>query len=76
MEANNKTIIYGKKRGVKLSFCTWDSNMVETFTLDRNGKGSGKTEKIFIDLPQQDFDFELACHFINVLDRKTDPDGQ
>lgn len=73
MEAQNETRIYGTKAGLKLSFCTWDPNKIELFDVENEGKGKARSKTIEVDTSKQDDDFELANHFINVLDEKEKP---
>ncbi|MFP4061040.1 MAG: Gfo/Idh/MocA family protein [Bacteroidales bacterium] len=73
MDVPNETRIYGTKGGIKLSFCTWDSNKVEFFFVNQEGKGKPVKEVAEIDVASQDDDLELARHFIEVLDGKAEP---
>ena len=73
MEAPNETRIYGTKGGVKLSYCTWDSNVVEIFSVDQDGKGVPVREQLEVDVSHQVDEYELARHFIEVLDGSAEP---
>lgn len=73
MEAANETRIYGTKGGIKLSYCTWDSNVVELFSVDQDGKGNPVSERLEVDVTHQVDEFELARHFIEVLDGTAEP---
>jgi predicted dehydrogenase len=73
MKATNETRIYGTKGGIKLSYCTWDSNIIEVFGVANDGKGNATTETYEIDVSSQDDDNELSKHFIDVLDGKAEP---
>ena len=72
VEVPNETRIYGTKGGIKLAFCTWESNKVEYFTVDQEGKVKPVKEVSEVDLSNQNDDFELARHFIEVLDEKSE----
>ncbi|MCP3659480.1 MAG: Gfo/Idh/MocA family oxidoreductase [Bacteroidetes bacterium] len=68
-ETNNETRIYGTKGGLKFTYLTWDSSIVQRFYLDENG--NSKKEEIKIDMKEHqdsfaDF-FSLDRHFINCI---------
>lgn len=73
MEAVNETRIYGTKGGVRLSFCTWNSNVIEIFGVDDDGKGQSYRRTVEIDVSQQNDDDELSKHFVEVLDGTVEP---
>lgn len=73
MEENNQTRIYGTKGGIKLSFCSWDSNIIEIFDVENEGKGKARKEIIEVDMSNQDDDLEMARHFVDVLNDDADP---
>ncbi len=67
MEAENETRIYGTKGGIKLSFCSWEKNIIEFFYVDEDGKGKAVKEVIEIDMSKQEDNDALSKHFVNVL---------
>lgn len=67
MEASNETRIYGTKGGIKLSFNTWESNVIEFFYVENEGKGKAVKEVYEIDMSEQDDNDALSQHFVNVL---------
>ena len=73
MMAPNETRIYGTKAGVKLSFCTWDSNKIELFAVGNEGTGKAFTQSFEVDVSAQDDGDELSKHFIEVLDGTAEP---
>jgi hypothetical protein len=73
MKAPNETRIYGTKGGVKLSFCTWDSNIIELFGVGNDGKGEAFTQSFEVDVSEQDDGDELTKHFVEVLDGIAEP---
>lgn len=73
MTATNETRIYGTKAGVKLSFCTWDSNKIELFGVDNEGKGAAYTQVFEVDVSAQNDGDELSKHFVEVLEGRAEP---
>jgi predicted dehydrogenase len=73
MDAPNETRIYGTRAGLKLAFCTWDEPVIELFQTEQGGRGKAITKKLKVDSGEHSDDFELARHFIDVLDGKAAP---
>ncbi len=73
MMVPNESRIYGTKAGVKLSFCTWDSNKIELFGVDKDSKGEAFTQTFEVDVSAQVDGDELSKHFVEVLDGTAEP---
>ncbi len=71
MHLPNETRIYGNRGGVKLNYCTWDNPDIEFFHVDNHGKGKSRKDIVPIEWEGHvSDDFQLANHFLNVLDKK------
>lgn len=65
----NETRIYGTKGGLKFSYLTWDSNEIEYFYTDDDGRGKARSEKIPVNMgghPEEDT-LALDRHFIDCI---------
>ena len=70
-EQPNETRIYGTKGGIKVSYCSWESDTIEYFYVNDDGRGKAVKEKIKVDYSQhKGDDEELIIHFLNCLDKK------
>ena len=70
MEANSETRIYGTRGGLKFGSHSWDAPEIEFFDVEDNAKGKARKQLIEIDMSQHGGDdYELAAHYIRVLDR-------
>lgn len=67
MEALNETRIYGTLGGIKLSFCSWESNLIELFDVENDGAGKARKTIIEVDMSKQEDNDALSYHFVNVL---------
>lgn len=73
-EASHQTRIYGTKGGLKFSYYTWDTNEVEYYYVDEDGKGKAVTEKFSVDMSDHQGDeMELTKHFVDCLEGKAEP---
>lgn len=73
-ETSHETRIYGTKGGLKLAYTSWDSNEIEFFYVDEDGKGEAKSEIIKVDMDEHTGDEqELACHFVDCLLGEAEP---
>ncbi len=74
VEEDNQTRIYGTKGGIKLSYCTWESPEIVFFDVDNQGKGKARKEIINVNTETHGGDdFELAQHFIALIENKVKP---
>jgi predicted dehydrogenase len=74
MEADSETRIYGTRGGLKFGFHSWDPAEITFFDVDENSKGKARKEVRQVDMSQHGGDdFELAAHFVRVLDEKQEP---
>ncbi len=73
-EQPHETRIYGTKGGIKVSYCSWESDEIEYFYVTDDGKGKAVSEKITIDYSEHAGDGEeLMIHFFDCLEKKTEP---
>ena len=71
MEADSETRIYGSRAGLKFGFHSWDPPQMTFYDVDNNSKGKARKEVIEINMTNHGGDdFELAAHYIRVLDGK------
>ena len=71
MEANSETRIYGTRGGLKFGSHSWDAPEIELFDVEDNAKGKARKQVIEIDMSEHGGDdYELAAHYISVLDGK------
>jgi len=72
-ETANETRIYGTKGGLKFSFPTWESNDVEFFYIDPQGR----PVKEILKIPMQDYcnddNVPFIDHFLDCLEKKAKP---
>lgn len=71
METDSETRIYGTRGGLKFGFHSWDPASFTFFDVDNQSKG--KARKVIQEIDMKNHggdDFELAAHFIRVLDGK------
>lgn len=68
VDVPNESRIYGTQGGIKLSYCTWDSNDLTLYTVGNNGKGKANSKTTTIDLGDHDDHYAIIEHFINVMD--------
>lgn len=69
METESETRIYGTRGGLKFGFHSWDSPQLTFFDVDNHSKGTARKEIKEIDMTSHGGDdFELAAHYIRVLD--------
>ena len=74
VEVPSETRIYGTRGGLKFSFLTWDSPDIEYYYLTKDGKGKAKSKTLNVDMSKHGGDnFELAKHFVKVLQNKQEP---
>ncbi|MBN2805509.1 MAG: Gfo/Idh/MocA family oxidoreductase [Prolixibacteraceae bacterium] len=67
VEVPNETRIYGTKGGIKLALCSWESPVIEYFTVADDGRGAAQSERIMVDMTGHDDNDALSAHFVNVL---------
>lgn len=73
-QTEHETRIYGTKGGLKFAYNSWDSNELEFFYVDKDGKGKAEKEIIKVDMDQHLGDEqELATHFIDCLLGEAEP---
>ncbi len=74
VEEQNQTRIYGTKGGLKFGFCSWDPEFVEFFDVENEGRGKARSEVIKVNMDNHGGDdYELAKHFLEVLEGKDKP---
>jgi len=67
----NQTTLYGTKGGLRFAYCTWDSNEVEHFYVDKEGQGKARSKILKVDMTRHKNDmYHLGQAFINALLRK------
>ena len=64
----NETRIYGTHGGLKLSYCSWDSNEITFYSVDNNRKGKAVSSSEQINMGDHDDHYAIIEHFIHVLD--------
>lgn len=71
MEADSETRIYGTRGGLKFGFHSWDPAQIIFYDVDNNSTGKARKEVIEVDMSNHGGDdFELAAHYVRVLDGK------
>lgn len=71
MEADSETRIYGTRGGLKFGFHSWDPAQIIFYDVDNNSTGKARKQVIEVDMTNhRGDDFELAAHYIRVLDGK------
>lgn len=71
MEADSETRIYGTRGGLKFGFHSWDPAEITFYDVDNDSKGTARKKVIEVDMTNHGGDdFELAAHYIRVLDGK------
>ncbi len=70
MEETNQTRIYGTRGGIKLSFCSWESNVIEFFDVDDDGRGKARKKTIEANMQGHEDNDALSAHFVNALLQK------
>jgi len=71
METDSETRIYGTRGGLKFGFHSWDPAEIIFYDVDNNSKGTARKQVIEVDMSNHGGDdFELAAHYIRVLDGK------
>jgi len=69
MEANSETRIYGTRGGLKFGSHSWDAPEIEFFDVENEAKGKARKQIFEVDMSTHGGDdYELAAHFIRVLD--------
>jgi len=67
-EAPSETRIYGTKGGLKFSFLSWDSELVELFYVEDEGRGKATRRELRVDMSDHKGDVAaLDQHFIEVV---------
>jgi predicted dehydrogenase len=72
VEVPGETRIYGSRGGLKFSYITWESEKINHYYLDKNEKSKEKLIRVNMKAHESDH-FELIAHFIDVLDKKSEP---
>ncbi len=72
MEVPDETRIYGTRGGMKFSFLTWESPVIEIFELDKDNHPVKSEEEVPMDEHVSD-GYELIRHFLAVLDGTEKP---
>ncbi len=68
VETPNETRVYGTKGGIKLSSCSWESDYIEFYDVEDEGRGKARMQRVEVDMPpDHSDDLELATHFIDVV---------
>lgn len=71
MEADSETRIYGTHGGLKFGFHSWDPAQIIFYDVDNNSTGKARKQVIEVDMTNHGGDdFELAAHYIRMLDGK------
>jgi len=71
VEVPNETRIYGSRGGIKVSYCSWEGETIEFYTLDKNNKAQQETLKV--NAKEHDDALALVDHFMNVIEGKEQP---
>ncbi len=67
VEVPNETRVYGTKGGIKLASCSWESDYIEYYDVEDEGRGKARMQKVEVDMTGHDDDLALAEHFIDVV---------
>jgi len=71
MEADSETRIYGTRGGLKFGYNSWDPAQLTFYDVDNNSTGKARKKVIEVDMSNHGGDdYELAAHYIRVLDGK------
>jgi predicted dehydrogenase len=74
VDVPNETRIYGTEGGLKLSYPSWESNVVEYYYTGREGKGKAKSKKLKINMKKHiNDDYALNKHFLDVVMKGVEP---